>query len=227
MTIRTPADLLSPNVLTIVGAAILAGSLAACGPSSSSAAAAATPASTSASAAATTSAPTPAAATSAAALAAPTPSAPATAAAGTATSAAAGPAPSAIAVTVPTWCINPRPVTAPGTLAQWLSPTGGYGLAQEIQRGLLNLQAPNAAAATIVTESGGLCQTAGFAKYAPPPVDVAGYTTALSDTVQATVILHNGALQGKLDMAAAAPYLRAGTTAIDAFLAAVGRPVAQ
>jgi hypothetical protein len=217
MTIRTPVNLLSPKVFLIVATAILAGSVAACGSSASSTSAAATPAAATAAAsappAATAAASAPAAATSPS-------SASAAATSPSSTSAAA-----AIAVTVPAWCINPRPVIPPGSLAEWLSSSGGYGYAQYVKADLIGLQA-NSTNATLMVVTGSLCQSVGFAKYSPPPVDVAYYTTALNDALKAALIVRNGSANPPA-RSAADPYISAATTALDAFFAAVGRPGGQ
>lgn len=170
------------------------------------------------------------AATQAAATTAPATTAPAATAAGTQAAATTGSA-VAIAVTVPAWCINPRPVSPPGTLAEWLAAGGGYGYAQAVQDDLGELLAPFSTAATEVAVNHGFCQNIGFAKYAPPPVDVAGYTVALDDAIKASILLNNGpnvSNQGEGEppaLAAAHPYLEAAETALKAFFAAVGHPV--
>jgi hypothetical protein len=123
---------------------------------------------------------------------------------------------------VPSWCINPRPVTPPGSLAQWLGTGGGYGEAQYIKDDLTGLQA-NSTNATLMVVTGSLCQAVGFAKYAPPPVDVADYTTALTNAVKAALIVRAGSANPPA-RSAAAPYISAATKALDAFFVAVGRP---
>ncbi|MGH3255210.1 MAG: hypothetical protein ACRDOU_07330 [Streptosporangiaceae bacterium] len=220
-------------LIAIAIAIITTAVLAACGSSPSTtqasdttAAAATAPASQ----AAVTTAPASQTATTAAATQAPATTAPATT--GAATQAAATTAATAIAVTVPAWCINPRPVTPPGTLAEWLSAGGGYGYAQYVQDDLVKLLGPFSTAATEVAVNRGFCQAIGFAKYAPPPVDVAGYTVALDDSIRASMVVDNGpntVNQGEGEapaLAAARPYLEAAETAFKAFLAAVGHPVA-
>jgi hypothetical protein len=207
-------------LIAIALAIVTTGVLAACGSSPST-----TQASDTTAAAATASQ----AATTAAATQAPATTAPATT--GAATQAAPTTAAAAIAVTVPAWCINPRPVTPPGTLAEWLAAGGGYGYAQYVQDDLVELLRPFSTAATEVAVNHGFCQNIGFAKYAPPPVDVAGYTVALDDAIKASIALNNGtnvANQGEGEppaLAAARPYLQAAETALKAFFAAVGHPV--
>jgi hypothetical protein len=154
------------------------------------------------------------------------PASTAAAATGPATTAAAA----AIAVTVPAWCINPRLVTAPGTLAEWLA-SDGYIEAGYVQDGLVELLAPYSTNATENADNRSFCQNIGFAKYAPPPVDVAGYTVALDDAIRASIIVNNGTNAGNAGageqpaLAAAHPYLMAAETALKAFFAAVGHPV--
>jgi hypothetical protein len=221
-------------LIAIALAIITAAVLAACGSSSSSttqapvitAAAATAPASQ---AAATQAAATQAPATTAPATTAPATQAPATTPAATAAAATTASA-VAIAVAVPAWCINPRPVTPPGTLAEWLA-SDGYADAQYVQEALVELLAPYSTTANENAENRSLCQDVGFAKYAPPPVDVAGYTVALDEAIKASIALNNGTNainQGEGEpsaLAAAHPYLEAAETALKAFFAAVGHPV--
>lgn len=242
---RLKVGALRKPLIAMALAIVSSATLAACGSSSpasqapasqAAAATAAAAAGTGTTAAAATASDTTAPAATAPAATAPATTAPATTApaatAPAATGAAAAGAAAAIAVTVPAWCINPRPVTPPGTLAEWLSTGGGYGYAQYVQDDLLELLAPYSTAATEVVVNRGLCQAIGFAKYSPPPVDVAGYTVALDDAIKASTVVNNGpnaVNQGEGEapaLTAARPYLQAAETALKAFLAAVGRPVA-
>ena len=237
---RPKVGALRKPLIAVVLAIVSSAALAACGSSPPASQAPATQAAAATAPAATGTGTTAAAATApdttAPAATAPAATAPATTAPVTtappATVAAAAGAAAAIAVTVPAWCINPRPVTPPGTLTEWLSTGGGYGYAQYVQDDLLELLAPYSTAATEVVVNRGFCQAIGFAKYSPPPVDVAGYTVALDDAIKASTVVNNGpnaVNQGEGEapaLAAARPYLQAAETALKAFLAAVGRPVA-
>jgi hypothetical protein len=55
----------------------------------------------------------------------------------------------------------------------------------------------------------------------PPPVNLADYTTAMNDFAKGSAQLRPGTAAAQ---AAAGPYISAGTTALNAFLAAIGRP---
>jgi hypothetical protein len=215
-------------LIAIPLAMVITAIMAACGASPPTTQAPATQA------AATTGPATQAAATSAAATTGSAATGPATTAPASTAAAGTGPATTAaaaaIAVTVPAWCINPRPVTPPGTLAEWLA-SDGYTDAEYVQDGIVELLAPYSTNANENADNRSFCQNIGFAKYAPPPVDVAGYTVALDDAIRASIILNNGTNAGNAGageqpaLAAAHPDLMAAETALKAFFAAVGHPV--
>lgn len=135
----------------------------------------------------------------------------------------------AISVTVPAWCTPNVPVTPPGTLAEWLVIYPNY--AQFVQSDLVDLLQPFSTTSTENATNRSLCLDIAYAKDAPPPVDVAGYTTVLRDAIKGSIVLNNGAAalnQGMGDppaLAAARPDLEAAETAMVAFYAAIGHPI--
>jgi hypothetical protein len=76
-------------------------------------------------------------------------------------------------------------------------------------------------AATVQQYGNGLCGEVEDAESAPPPVDQADYSTAMSDFAKASQSLHVGTAAAQAE---AAPDLSAGTTALDSFLKAIGKP---
>jgi hypothetical protein len=121
------------------------------------------------------------------------------------------------------------PVTPPGTLAEWLVLYPNY--AQFVQSDLVDLLQPYSTASTENATNRSLCLDIAYAKDAPPPVDVAGYTVVLRDAIKGSIVLNNGTAalnQGMGDppaLAAARPDLEAAETAMVAFYAAIGHPV--
>jgi hypothetical protein len=153
------------------------------------------------------------------------------AAASSPVTASASPTPSevAIPVTVPAICTPPVPVTQPGTLAEWLSIQPNY--AEFIQDNLVDLLQPYSTDGEENALNSALCLDSGYAKFAPPPVDVAGYATVLKDAVSGYLALHdsaNGGANGGGEppaYAAARPYFEAAEKAMVAFYAAIGHPI--
>jgi hypothetical protein len=121
------------------------------------------------------------------------------------------------------------PVTPPGTLAEWLAIYPNY--AQFVQSDLVDLLQPFSTTSTENATNRSLCLDIAYAKDAPPPVDVAGYTVVLRDAIKGSIVLNSGAAalnQGMGDppaLAAARPDLEAAETAMVAFYAAIGHPI--
>ena len=204
------------SLIAIAAAAVLAGSLAGCGSSLSSSQAASTQAA---------SAQTPT--TTAPVTTAPVTTAPA--------AQASSPAPDAPPTTNPattmvTWCGPVSNVVQFSSLAQWKADTNfasnlqdslGYNI-QTTVRGIENLGTPNGAAASVFPFAQSLCGQVLEAYQAPPPADLGDYDTAMANFLKASQEMRS--LPGgpaESAVAAVRPYLNAGTTALNAFLAAI------
>jgi hypothetical protein len=83
------------------------------------------------------------------------------------------------------------------------------------------LKVPNVPVATVQQYGSGLCTSAADAESALPPVDQSDFNTAMTDLMNASSYLHVAAAA----QAQAAPEITAGTTALENFLKAVGKPV--
>jgi hypothetical protein len=213
------------KLVTITGMAALAVMVAACGSSAATSSSAATPAAGQSTAAAAAAVDTPSSAATGSPSSAPTGSAGAvgassSVAAGASSSASvAAPAPTALSAPIG-WCGAVAPAATYSSLPIWLS-SAGYQDVQGIETTLANLRAPDQPAAVIQQYGGGLCTGVADAEAIPSPVDAADYTTAMNDLMKASSLLHDPTAANQ---AAAAPYVSAGTTALDNFLKAVGKP---
>jgi len=84
------------------------------------------------------------------------------------------------------------------------------------------LKVPNVPAATVQQYGSGLCTGVADAESALPPVDQSDFNTAMTDLMKASSYLHVATAAAQAE---AAPDITAGTTALDNFLKAVGKPV--
>jgi hypothetical protein len=142
----------------------------------------------------------------------------------------AAPATAAPVMTIPAtaagamlWCgqvaYGSRPVTII-PLSAWLSAAGGYPTIQTLEGTLHAIQAPGTPQATLHALAVSLCFDVRSSEATLPPVGIALFDKAMNDFLQASVLLRtstNGT-------GSAGPYLQEGTVAVDAFLAAVGKP---
>ena len=120
------------------------------------------------------------------------------------------------------WCGAVQLPQAPGTLASWLA-GAGYNYVHELQPVISALRTTTNAATAFSLGTTSLCDLVLDAEGYPPPVDLADFTTAMNDFVAASAIFRSDG-PGSAGLAAMTPDLEAGTTALDAFLKAIGRP---
>lgn len=142
----------------------------------------------------------------------------------------AAPATAAPVTTIPAtaagamlWCgqvaYGSRPVTIT-PLSAWLSTTGGYPTIQTLDGTLHAIQAPGSPQATLHALAVSLCFDVRGSEATLPPVGIALFDKAMNDFLQASVLLRTST-DGTGE---AGPYLQNGIAALDAFLAAVGKP---
>ena len=142
----------------------------------------------------------------------------------------AAPATAAPVTTIPAtaagamlWCgqvaYGSRPVTIT-PLSAWLSAAGGYPTIQTLAGTLHAIQAPGTRRRRSMPSPCRCASMSGVRRRPLPPVGIALFDKAMDDFLQASALLRtstNGT-------GSAGPYLQEGTVALDAFLAAVGKP---
>jgi hypothetical protein len=141
---------------------------------------------------------------------------------------AAATTPEAAATAAALWCgsvVNVR--TAP-SLAVWETGSGGADNAYvNVLPGFkvvaADIDNPSTPAATVVAESASLCSEVLEADEEPPPADLAQYNTAMSDFLEASQVLHTGTSTFAASLATARTEVNAGTSELNAFLAAIGK----
>jgi hypothetical protein len=121
------------------------------------------------------------------------------------------------------WCgqvaYGSRPVTIT-PLSAWLSAAGGYPTIQALEGTLHAIQTPGTPQATLHALAASLCSDVGDSEATLPPVGIALFDKAMNNFLQASVLLRTST-DGTGE---AGPYLQKGIAALDAFLAAVGKP---
>lgn len=128
------------------------------------------------------------------------------------------------------WCGSVFNVVQFSSLAQWKAQAnvvndvqGSIGLnIQTTVRAIENLGTPNGAAASVFPFAQALCGEVLMAYEVPPPAELGDYDTAMANFLKASEQMRS--LPGGTAASAVAavrPYLNAGTTALNAFLAAV------
>jgi hypothetical protein len=136
--------------------------------------------------------------------------------------------PAAAATAATLWCgsvVNVR--TAP-SLAVWETGSGG---ADDVYVNVLpgfkvvavDIDNPSTPAATVVAESVSLCSEVMEADEEPPPADLAQYNMAMSHFLEASQVLHTGTSTFAASLATARVDVNAGTSELNAFLAAIGK----
>lgn len=200
--------------IAIVAAAVLAGSVSACGSSPSS---------------------TQAASTQAASAQTPVTTAPVTTAPATQASSPEPDAPPTTnpATTMVLWCGPVFNVVQFSSLAQWKADAnvvnnvqGSVALnLQTTVRAIESMTTPGgsySAAADVVPLAQALCGEVRTAYQAPPPADLGDYDTAMANFLEASESMRSvpGGTAASTEEAVR-PYLNAGTTALNAFLAAI------
>jgi len=204
-----------PIAIAVVAAAILAGSLTGCGSSPQSSQAA----STEAASARTPVTTAPATTAPAAQASSPQPDAPPT---------------TNPATTMELWCGAVSDVVQIPGLAQWKADSNVVNNAQgsvalSIQTTVRAIESmttpggPYSTAASVVPLAQALCGEARLAYEVPPPADLGDYDTAMADFLEASESMRSvpGGTAASAEEAVR-PYLNAGTTALNAFLAAIG-----
>jgi hypothetical protein len=110
----------------------------------------------------------------------------------------------------------------PGTLPDWLAPTGGFAAIPTIEHVLASVRAQQGQAATLQQLGSTLCEAVGSSEAAPPPVGLTHYTGAMNNLAQASLLLHG---PSTVSQNAANPYLNTGSIALAAFREDIGRPL--
>jgi hypothetical protein len=205
----------SSIAVAVVAAAILAGGLSGCGSSPSS---------------------TQTASTQAASAQTPVTTAPVTTAPVTQASSPEPDAPPSAnpATTMELWCGPVFNIVQYSSLAQWRADANVVGNVQgsvvlNLQTTLRGIESmatpggPDSAAADVVLFAQALCEEVRLAYEAPPPADLGDYDTAMADFLEASQFMRSvpGGTASSTEEAVR-PSLNAGTTVLNAFLAAIG-----
>jgi hypothetical protein len=124
------------------------------------------------------------------------------------------------------WCGKVSDVITASSLSVW--ETGAYpenstyvDVIPNIKVTVALLEAANTSAATETVTGASLCGEVLSADEDPPPVDLAKFASAMSDFLQASVLLHAGG--GYPAGGSARLSLNSGITKLNAFLAAIGK----
>jgi hypothetical protein len=118
------------------------------------------------------------------------------------------------------WCGELAQTGTYSSLSTWLN-SAGYSDVQSVEAVLSNLKAPNVPAATVQQYGGGLCTSVADSEGIPAPVDQTDFNIAMTDLMKASSYLH---VATSAAQAEAAPFVSAGSTALDNFLKAIGKP---
>jgi hypothetical protein len=126
------------------------------------------------------------------------------------------------------WCGSVTNVRTAPSLAVWETGSGGADNAYvNVLPGFkvvaADIDNPSTPAATVVAESASLCSEVLEADEEPPPADLAQYNTAMSDFLEASQVLHTGTATFAASLATARTEVNAGTSELNAFLAAIGK----
>ena len=138
------------------------------------------------------------------------------------------------ATTMELWCGPVFNIVQYSSLAQWMADanfvSNGQGSVylnlQTTLRGIESMATPggpDSVAADVVLFAQALCEEVRLAYEAPPPADLGDYDTAMADFLEASQSMRSvpGGTASSTEEAVR-PSLNAGTTALNAFLAAIG-----